>query len=148
MHSNQRKPVLAAQVVPGKVDSKSWLRELWWNFLRWQSYLPDPVWMSIETQVFLTLRKHKGKTSNLTEEHNILFNYYKTTYINNLNLTEIKTRKMNMDVTLYSTRPKRHTANSALLFDFLTLTKQYMNHAKQKLTFSPLLSTLFVSFSV
>jgi len=60
MHSNQRKPVLAAKVVPGKIDSKSWLRELRWNFLRWQSYLPGPVWMSIEAQVILTLRKHNG----------------------------------------------------------------------------------------
>lgn len=29
-----------------------------------------------------------------------------------------------------ATRPKCHTANSVLLFDFLTLTKQHMNHAK------------------
>lgn len=40
------------------------------------------------------------ETSKLMEGRTRLFNNYKTTYINSLNLTEIKTRKMNMDVTL------------------------------------------------
>ena len=33
MHSNQRNPILAANVIPCKIDFKSWLREICWNFL-------------------------------------------------------------------------------------------------------------------
>ena len=69
------------------------------------------------------------ETSKLMEGHNILFNNYKTTYINNLNLTEIKPEKWTWMLPS-ATRPKCHTENSVLLFDFLTLTKQHMNHAK------------------
>ena len=87
VHSNQRKPVPTVHAIPSKIDSKSRLRELWWNFLCRQSYLPGLIRVSIEAQVILILKKHtRDFKFNGRPEHIIQS-------LQNLNLMGIKTHQ-------------------------------------------------------
>jgi len=101
VHSNQRKPVPPVHSIPSKIDSKSRLRELWWNFLCWQSYFPGFIRVSIQAQVILILKKHtKDFKFNRRTQHIIKS-------LENPNLMGIKTQQKGMWLL-----PSNHTQTS------------------------------------